>query len=62
MGESRFTCDDEPVRFRGCGNGVFVTPNEVRDLLFFATPRKQQIPRANTALRNYTLGVFSEAT
>jgi hypothetical protein len=33
---------------------------EARDLLFFAIPKKQQIPRANTALRNDTLRVFPQ--
>jgi hypothetical protein len=37
---------------------LFVIPSEARDLLFFATPKKQQIPRANPALRNDTLRVF----
>jgi hypothetical protein len=27
-------------------------PNEARDLLFFSASKKQQIPRANPALRN----------
>jgi hypothetical protein len=33
---------------------VFVIPSEARDLLFFAKPKKKQIPRANPALRNDT--------
>jgi hypothetical protein len=37
---------------------LFAVPSEARDLLFFAKPRKKQIPRANTALRNDSLRVF----
>jgi hypothetical protein len=39
---------------------LFVIPSEARDLLFFAIPKKQQIPRANTAHRNDTLRVFPQ--
>jgi hypothetical protein len=38
----------------------FVIPSEARDLRFFATRKKQQIPRAKLALRNETLRVFSQ--
>jgi len=31
---------------------LFVIPSEARDLLFCSAPKKQQIPRANPALRN----------
>jgi hypothetical protein len=30
----------------------FVIPSEARDLLFFSTSKKKQIPRANPTLRN----------
>jgi hypothetical protein len=33
-------------------------PSEARDLLFFSASKKQQIPQANTALRNDMVGVF----
>jgi hypothetical protein len=39
---------------------VFVIPSEARDLLFFSASKKQQIPRANTALRNDKVRVFSQ--
>jgi hypothetical protein len=38
----------------------FVIPSEARDLLFFAKPKKKQIPRANPALRNDMLRVFPQ--
>jgi hypothetical protein len=38
----------------------FVIPSEARDLLFFAKPKKKQIPRANPALRNDTFRVFPQ--
>src|SRR5579863_7437191 len=38
----------------------FVIPSEARDLLFFANPKKKQIPRANPALRNDLLRVFPQ--
>jgi hypothetical protein len=31
---------------------LFVFPSEARDLLFFSTSKKKQIPRANPARRN----------
>ena len=37
---------------------LIVIRSEARDLLFFAIPKKQQIPRANTAVRNDKLWVF----
>src|SRR5579863_2353405 len=37
-----------------------VIPSEARDLLFFAKPKKKQIPRANPALRNDSLRVFPQ--
>ena len=40
--------------------GLFVIPNEVRDLLFFSACMKQQIPRANPALRNDNVRVFPQ--
>jgi hypothetical protein len=39
---------------------LFVIPSEARDLLFFAKPKKKQIPRANPALRNDSLRVFPQ--
>jgi hypothetical protein len=39
---------------------LFVIPSEARDLLFFAKPKKKQIPRANPALRNDTLRIFPQ--
>ena len=44
-------------------NVLFViprSPRRPRDLLFFSTSKKQQIPRANPALRNDTLRVFPQ--
>jgi hypothetical protein len=41
-------------------SAFFVIPNEARDLLFFAKPKKKQIPRANPALRNDSLRVFPQ--
>jgi len=38
----------------------FVIPSEARDLLFFAKPKKKQIPRANPALRNDSLIVLPQ--
>jgi len=38
----------------------FVIPSEARDLLFFSGSKKQQIPRANPALRNDMAGVFPQ--
>jgi hypothetical protein len=40
---------------------AFVIPNEVRDLLFFSASKKQQISRANPALRNDMVQVFPQA-
>jgi hypothetical protein len=40
--------------------GFFVIPSEARDLLFFPASKKQQIPRANPALRNDTVRVFPQ--
>jgi hypothetical protein len=37
-----------------------VIPSETRDLLFFAKPKKKQIPRANPALRNDSLRAFPQ--
>jgi hypothetical protein len=37
---------------------LFVIPSEARDLLFFSASKKQQIPRANPALRNDMVRVF----
>jgi hypothetical protein len=42
------------------GKVLFVIPSEARDLIFLATLKKQQIPRANTALRNDMLRVFPQ--
>jgi hypothetical protein len=39
---------------------LFVIPSEARDLLFFSTSKKQQIPRAKTALRNDKVRVFPQ--
>jgi len=39
---------------------LFVIPSEARDLLFFSTSKKKQIPRANTALRNDMVRVFPQ--
>ncbi len=39
---------------------LFVIPSEARDLLFFSASKKQQIPRANTALRNDMVRVFPQ--
>src|SRR5579863_1949208 len=39
---------------------LFVIPSEARNLLFFANPKKNQIPRANPALRNDLLRVFPQ--
>jgi len=39
---------------------LFVIPREARDLLFFSASKKQQIPRANPALRNDTVRVFPQ--
>ena len=39
---------------------LFVIPSEARDLLFFSASKKQQIPRANPALRNDMVRVFSQ--
>ena len=41
---------------------LFVIPSEARDLLFFSTFKKQQIPRANPALRNDKLRPFPHPT
>jgi len=38
----------------------FVIPSEARDLLFCSAPKKQQIPRANTALRNDMVRVYPQ--
>jgi hypothetical protein len=38
----------------------FVIPSEARDLLFFAKPKKKQIPRANPDIRNDPLRVFPQ--
>ena len=37
-----------------------VIPSKAGDLLFFAKPKKKQIPRANPALRNDSLRVFPQ--
>ena len=37
---------------------LFVIPSKARDLLFFAKPKKQQIPRAKPARRNDTMRFF----
>jgi len=37
-----------------------VIPSEATDLLFFLASKKQQIPRANPALRNDKLRVFPQ--
>ena len=47
----------------GCGKSIIChpvhgEPREVRDLLFFSACKKQQIPRANPALRNDKVRVF----
>jgi hypothetical protein len=39
---------------------LFVIPSGARDLLFFSTSKKQQIPWANTALWNDMLRVFPQ--
>jgi hypothetical protein len=39
---------------------LFVIPSEARDLLFFSASKKQQIPRANPALRNDRVRVFPQ--
>jgi hypothetical protein len=39
---------------------LFVIPSEARDLLFSPTSKKQQIPRANIALRNDMVRVFPQ--
>jgi len=39
---------------------LFVIPSEARDLLFFSASKKQQIPRANPALRNDMVRVFPQ--
>jgi hypothetical protein len=39
---------------------LFVIPSEARDLLFFPASKKQQIPRANPALRNDMVRVFPQ--
>jgi hypothetical protein len=39
---------------------IFVIPSEARDLLFFSASKKQQIPRANSALRNDMVRVFPQ--
>ena len=39
---------------------LFVISSEARDLLFFSAPKKQQIPRANPALRNDRVRVFPQ--
>jgi len=39
---------------------LFVIPSEARDLLFCSAPKKQQIPRANPALRNDMVRVFPQ--
>jgi hypothetical protein len=39
---------------------LFVIPSEARDLLFCPTSKKQQIPRANIALRNDMVRVFPQ--
>jgi hypothetical protein len=40
---------------------MFVIPSEARDLLFSPASKKQQIPRANPALRNDTVRVFQQS-
>jgi len=37
---------------------LIVIPSEARDLLFFSASKKQQIPRANHALRNDMMRIF----
>jgi len=37
-----------------------VIPSEARDLLFYSASKKQQIPRANPALRNDKVRVFPQ--
>jgi hypothetical protein len=39
---------------------LLVIPSEARDLLFFSISKKQQIPRANPALRNDMAWVFPQ--
>jgi hypothetical protein len=39
---------------------LFVIPSKARDLLFFSASKKQQIPRANAALRNDNVRVFPQ--
>jgi hypothetical protein len=39
---------------------LFVIPSEARDLLFFSASKKQQISRANSALRNDMMRVFPQ--
>jgi hypothetical protein len=41
-----------PQRLKKLRQSVSVISSEARDLLFFAKQKKQQIPRANTALLN----------
>jgi hypothetical protein len=56
------------MKFAGCcfatlqaeGKPFPVIPSEARDLLLFAKLKKKQIPRAKTALRNDSFGVFPE--
>src|ERR1035438_7616113 len=38
----------------------WVNPSEARDLLLLSASKKQQIPRANPALRNDMAGVFPQ--
>jgi len=39
---------------------LIVIPSEARDLFFFSASKKQQIPRANPALRNDIARVFPQ--
>jgi hypothetical protein len=45
---------------QAAGKVFFVIQSEARDLLFFWPSKKQQIPRANPALRNDMAGVFPQ--
>jgi hypothetical protein len=45
---------------QAAGKGLFVIPSEARDLFFFSASKKQQIPRANLALRNDMVRVFPQ--
>jgi hypothetical protein len=45
---------------QAAGKVLFVILSEARDLLFFAASKKQQILRANPALRNDMVRVFPQ--